>query len=178
MKDSSVKRHKSGIAGWIFLGIVLSIYALTAVLDGELAATVITTFSHLLERVLPVLLIVFLLIFVINLLLNPAWIKKYLGHRSGITGWLVAIAGGVLSTGPVYPWYALLSELRERGMKMSLAAVFLYSRAVKLPLIPMLIHYFGLSYTLVLLAYLLIFSIFSGLAMERLQGSNPGIQQP
>jgi uncharacterized membrane protein YraQ (UPF0718 family) len=146
-------------------------------LNGELAATAITTSTQLLERVLPVLFIVFLLIFIINLLLNPAWIEKYLGHGSGKTGWLVAIVGGVLSTGPVYPWYALLRELGDKGMKASLAAVFLYSRAVKLPLLPLLIHYFGLKYTLVLLGYLLIFSIASGLAMERLQLTNTEIEE-
>jgi uncharacterized membrane protein YraQ (UPF0718 family) len=172
MPDKTAKHKKSGKGGWLFLGIVLLLYALTAVLDRQLASSAITSFSQLLERVLPVLLIVFLLIFVINLLLNPAWIKKYLGHRSGITGWLVALVGGILSTGPVYPWYALLSELKEKGMKTSLAAVFLYSRAIKLPLLPMLIHYFGMRYTLVLLAYLLVFSVLSGVAMQRLQVTN------
>jgi uncharacterized membrane protein YraQ (UPF0718 family) len=177
MKNSSTRRKQSAKGGWIFLGIVVLIYAAFALFDGELAASAMSTFSQLLEQVLPVLFIVFLLIFIINLLLNPAWIEKYLGHGSGITGWLVAIVAGILSTGPVYPWYALLRELGEKGMKASLAAVFLYSRAVKLPLLPLLIHYFGLGYTLVLLAYLLIFSIASGLAMEYLQVTNTEKQE-
>ena len=84
-------------------------------------------------------------------------------------GWLTAIVGGVLSTGPVYPWYALLQDLREKGMKTSLAAVFLYSRAVKLPLLPLLVHYFGITYTMVLIGYLIMFSVISGLVMERIQ---------
>lgn len=160
---------KQGKGGWLFLLIVLLIYGVVALLDEGLATTAFASFTKLLDKVLPVLLIVFILIFIVNLLLEPAWVKKYLGHRSGLTGWLTALIGGILSTGPVYPWYALLKDLREKGMKTSLAAVFLYSRAIKLPLLPLLIHYFGLTYTLVLISYLMLFSIFSGIAMEKMK---------
>ena len=169
MKDNSKTSSIKGKGGWIFLAIVLLIYGVSALLDSELTVGAITSFSHLMDKVLPVLLIVFLLIFAINLLLEPVWVKKYLGRHSGLAGWLVALVGGVLSTGPVYPWYALLKDLREKGMKTSLASVFLYSRAVKLPLLPMLIHYFGVTYTMVLVCYLLIFSIASGFVMEQIQ---------
>jgi len=46
----------------------------------------------------------------------------------------------------------------------------LYSRAVKLPLLPLLVHYFGLGYTMVLVLYLIGFSIIGGLLMERIGG--------
>ena len=178
MKDTPQTRTKIGAGGWLFLAIVLLIYGVTALLDSELTLQAMTSFIQLLDKVLPVLLIVFILIFTVNLLLEPAWVKKYLGSRSGIFGWLTAIIGGVLSTGPIYPWYALLKDLREKGMKTSLAAVFLYSRAVKLPLLPMLIHYFGITYTLVLVCYLVVFSIFSGLIMEQIKGIATGIDKP
>mgnify|MGYP001814836890 CR=1 FL=1 len=169
MTDKKKSSRNNGKGGWIFLLIVLFIYGVVALLDEGLAAKAMNSFTRLLDKVLPVLFIVFILIFIVNLLLEPAWVKKYLGRRSGLTGWLTALIGGILSTGPVYPWYALLKDLREKGMKTSLAAVFLYSRAVKLPLLPMLIHYFGITYTLVLLGYLLLFSIFSGIVMEQIE---------
>jgi hypothetical protein len=40
----------------------------------------------------------------------------------------------------------LLHEVHEKGMQSSLVAVFLYSRAVKLPLLPLMLHYFGTGY--------------------------------
>ena len=169
MKNKPQKRTKNGVGGWLFLAIVLLIYGVTALLDSELTSKAMTSFLHLLDKVLPVLLIVFILIFIVNLLLEPARVKKYLGSRSGIMGWLTAIVGGVLSTGPIYPWYALLKDLREKGMKTSLAAVFLYSRAIKLPLLPMLVHYFGITYTMVLVVYLIVFSIISGFVMEQIE---------
>ncbi|MGD8927312.1 MAG: hypothetical protein PVG20_10690 [Thioalkalispiraceae bacterium] len=164
-KQQPSKKH--GVGGWIFLAIVLLIYGLTFSINDQLAVNAMTSFVHMLDKVLPALLIVLGLIFIINLLLAPERVKKYLGKQSGIKGWLTAVIAGVLSTGPVYPWYALLRDLREKGMKTSLAAAFLYSRAIKLPLLPMLIHYFGLTYTLVLTVYLLLFSIITGLAMGK-----------
>lgn len=178
MKDKPQTKMKKGMGGWLFLAIVLLIYAVTALLDSELSLHAMASFIKLLDKVLPVLLIVFILIFTLNLLLEPAWVKKYLGSRSGMFGWLTAIIGGVLSTGPVYPWYALLKELREKGMRTSLAAVFLYSRAVKLPLLPMLVHYFGITYTVVLMCYLVLFSIISGLVIERINGLHTELDKP
>ena len=83
-------------------------------------------------------------------------------------GWVVAVIGGVLSVGPVYPWYALLKELRTKGMRTALIAVFLYNRGIKLPLLPLMIHYFGMAFTLILAAYLTLFSLLSGVIMEKI----------
>jgi hypothetical protein len=49
-----------------------------------------------------------------------------------------------------------------------LIATFLYSRAVKLPLLPLMIHYFGFTYTLVLCIYLVIFAVINGILVEKL----------
>ena len=124
-------------------------------------------FTQLLDKVLPALALVFVLFFAVDLLLDPKRVEKYLGRRSGIPGWLTAILAGILSTGPVYAWYAVLHDLRQKGMRTSLVAAMLYSRAIKLPLLPLLVHYFGLGYTIVLVSYLIGFSIIGGLLMER-----------
>lgn len=168
---SERKSRKSGIGGWIFLTVVLVIYGVTALLDSDLTLRAATVFLQLLDKVYPVLVLVFLLIFIIDLLLNPKRVEKYLGRKSGIMGWLTAIVVGILSTGPVYAWYAVLHDLRKKGMRTSLISVVLYNRAVKLPLLPLLVHYFGLAYTVVLAAYLIGFSIIGGLIMEKVVGA-------
>lgn len=169
MKKQNKKR--GGTGGWIFLAVVLGIYGLSGIIDASQTSRAIASFMQLLDKVLPVLVLVFLLIFVIDLFLNPKRIETYLGQKSGIKGWLVAIIGGILATGPIYAWYAVLSELKQKGMRASLVAVFLYSRAVKLPLLPLLVHYFGIHYTMVLVLYLVIFSLISGLVMERVEAN-------
>jgi uncharacterized membrane protein YraQ (UPF0718 family) len=62
----------------------------------------------------------------------------------------------------------MLSELKQKGMRTALIATFLYSRAVKLPLLPLMVHYFGVVYTLILCLYLIIFSVISGILVEKL----------
>lgn len=167
---SERKAGKGGAGGWIFLTVVLVIYGVTALLDYDLALRAITVFLQLLDKVYPVLILVFLLIFIIDLLLNPKRVEKYLGRRSGIMGWLTAIVVGILSTGPVYAWYAVLHDLRNKGMRTSLISVVLYNRAIKLPLLPLLVHYFGLAYTVVLAFYLIGFSIIGGIILEKVLG--------
>jgi uncharacterized membrane protein YraQ (UPF0718 family) len=161
---------RGGSGGWVFLAVVLVIYAVTALVDYEQVLSAIVIFKHLLDQLLPALALVFVLIFAVDLLLDPKRVEKYLGRRSGILGWLAAIVAGILSTGPVYAWYAVLHDLRQKGMRTSPVATMLYTRAVKLPLLPLLVHYFGLGYTMVLVLYLIGFSIIGGLLMERIGG--------
>ena len=56
----------------------------------------------------------------------------------------------VISMGPIYAWYPLLKELRGKGTKNSLVAVFLGNRAVKPFLLPIMISYFGGMYVVLL----------------------------
>jgi hypothetical protein len=91
-----------------------------------------------------------------------------MGRDSGLRGWSLAIVGGILSVGPIYAWYALLRDLRTKGMRTALIAVFLYNRGIKLPLLPLMIHYFGLAYTLVLAIYMTLFSLLNGILVEKI----------
>lgn len=156
------------LGGWLFLILVLISYGLLALVKPEATAHALTFFMRVIQQVLPVLGLVFGLLFITNLVLEPKWIKRYLGKGSGIKGWLAAVSGGILSIGPIYAWYTVLSDLQAKGMRTSLIATFLYSRAVKLPLLPLMIHYFGLIYTLVLCLYLVIFAVINGIVVEKL----------
>ena len=53
-------------------------------------------------------------------------------------------------------------------MRSELIAVLLYARAVKLPLLPLMAHYFGAPFTVVLSLRILVFALVSGLVMRRL----------
>ena len=162
------KKIKSGRGGWLFLALVVTTYGLFGLADPAATVQSLSFFTHVIYQILPVLGLVFLLLFVANLVLKPRWIRRYLGSGSGIKGWIAAVLGGMLSLGPIYPWYAMLGELRQKGMRNALVAAFLYSRAVKLPLLPLMVHYFGVSYTLVLCFFLIVFSVISGIVIEKL----------
>ncbi len=155
-------------AGVVFLGLSILLYLLVLIINKELAVDSFFSFLKLLKRLLPVMFLVFLLIFLTNLLLKPGKISKHLGETSGIKGFALAIIGGILSTGPIYMWYPVLADLKEKGMRTSLIATFLYNRAVKIPLLPMMIYYFGVGFTFILTFYMVIFSIINGIAVEKI----------
>jgi uncharacterized membrane protein YraQ (UPF0718 family) len=117
------------------------------------------------DQIAVVLALVFVLMLLVDLYLDARRVEAWLGASSGMRGWVVAIGAGILATGPVYAWYAVLGELRHKGMRASLVAAFLYARALKFPLLPLLVHYFGLAYTLVLSVCLVVAAVASGLFM-------------
>lgn len=155
-------------SGWLFLLIVVLMYIFLAIGNYALAEKSTLAFARLFISILPVLVLVFVIMFIFNLFLDNKRLIRHLGKGSGVKGWLLSIGGGILSTGPIYMWYPLLSDLKEKGMKNSLIAVFLCSRAVKIPLIPMMIYYFGLAFTVVLTVYMIIFSVINGLMVGKI----------
>jgi uncharacterized membrane protein YraQ (UPF0718 family) len=171
-----MKKAQRSFGGWIFLGLALLAWGAVALLAPPHAHKTFTLFVGLLGRVLPALAVVFLLLFIANLVTEQSWIERHLERRSGLGGWLIAVSAGVLAAGSLYAWYALVGELKQKGLRPGLAAAFLYAFSVKLPLLPLLVHYFGLTYALVLNAWLILFAVFGGLLIERLEGDNRPIR--
>lgn len=120
-----------GSGGWLFLGLVLLAHAAAALLEPDIAAQARAAFVRMGRSVGPVLLLVFALVFLVERFLTPERTRAWLGRGSGRRGWLLALAAGVVSTGPVYAWYALLAGLRDKGMRDVLVAVALYARAIE-----------------------------------------------
>lgn len=153
---------------WIFPILMTFLYLLVAFFDFNTFRNLISGFYSVFCRVLPILPLIFGLIFLSNLFIKPDQVKKYLGEGSGLKGFLISIVGGIISTGPIYVWYPLLSDFKSKGMRVSLIAVFLCNRAIKIPLLPLMIFYFGWQYVVVLSFFMISFSIFNGLLTERL----------
>ncbi len=150
-----------------FLFVVVLLYLVTAVFSIDTCRSSLTGFFNLLDKVLPMILVVFGLMFFSNLLLDTKKISKYLGNNPGVLGFLITIIFGILSAGPIYMWYPLLSDMKEKGMSSSLIATFLYNRAIKIPLLPIIIYYFGIELTIILTVYMIIFSVINGILVEK-----------
>jgi len=153
-----------------FLILLTALYLGLAVVDFDLFLRAVSVFAKLLSSVLPVLALVLVIMSLLNLTIQPGMAKRMLGKGSGLKGWTFAMVGGVLSSGPIYVWYPLIADLREKGMRDSLIAAFLYARAIKMPMIPLMVYYFGWNFTLLFTLYLMIFSVLNGLVVERLTG--------
>ncbi len=162
-------RSRNSRGGWWFLLAVILLYLLIALFDIEYARRSLQHFLKMGRDLLPVLILVFLFIWLFNL--SSSMKEKLVGlsgRNSGIKGWIVAVTGGILSHGPIYPWYPLLKELKGHGVRPALIAAFLYARSIKLPWLPLMAHYFGLTYMLVLTFYMVLFSIVNGWLVEKL----------
>lgn len=169
-RNSGSIKHGS----WWFLAGVLCAYLFLGISSPRKAAAALEFFARVLWQALPALILVFVLLFLADLLLGKQWINRNLGKESGTRGWLIAIFGGVVAAGPVYGWYALLAEMRQKGMREALVAAFLYSRALKLPLLPLMVHYFGIAYTAILSLCIMLFAPLTGLLLELLLGRHNG----
>lgn len=167
-KESSAnpqKRH-SGDAGWWFLLTVIALHLGVRLFAPDLSRQSLDYFIHVLVRLLPAFGVMFLLLCLFNLFIKPQQIKHWLGKLSGVRGWIIAMSGGVVSMGSIYLWYPLLKELKAQGMRRALLTVFLYSRAIKIPMLAFMAHYFGLLYTGLFVANILLFSLLNGITIE------------
>ncbi len=168
--ENSAKRNKTGKwNGIYFLAVVLLLYFCTAFFQPENIQKSITMSKNMLIHILPVLLLIVCLMGIINYFVNPKAVSKYVGKGSGIKGYFFAIAAGILSHGPIYAWYPLMRDLRNQGMKSGLIAIFLYSRAIKIPLLPMLIYYFGIQFVVILTFYMIIAAILQGEIIQMIE---------
>ncbi|MBN1664310.1 MAG: permease [Deltaproteobacteria bacterium] len=156
-----------------FLLLVALGYVTLGIFDFHLLHKALYVLAKLLVHIVPVLLIVFVLMFLTQLFFDSRKIVRLFGKDSGFKGWAFAIVGGIVSSGPIYMWYPLLGDLKEKGMKDSLIAAFLYNRAIKIPLLPMMIHYFGWAFTIALSVYMILFSVITGVVVERLTQGGP-----
>lgn len=159
--------ERMGSSGFFLISVFI-VYGVVGMIDTEIVWNAFPALGRLILRVLPILLLVFGIMFLTNLFFEAKGIVRFLGKGSGLRGWAFAISGGIISSGPIYMWYPLLGDLKQRGMKDSLIATFLYNRAIKIPLLPMMIFYFGWPFTVILSIYVTLFSVVNGILVERM----------
>lgn len=151
---------------FIFPIIILVIYAILFVISPDKAGLAIESSGNVFLSMIIPLSLVFLIMLLINLFLKPAAVAKFLGKGSGIKGIVLSAAAGIISTGPIYAWYPLLKDLKEKGAGESLIAIFLYNRAVKPFLLPVMISYFGWVYVVILTIIMVIASVIVGFSVS------------
>jgi len=161
-------KNKNLRYGMYFLLGVMVLYLFLFFFNKELFFVSLESSLKIFKQIYWVLIIVLLLMALFNYFLNRKFILKYLGKSSGIKGWFFAIVFGILSMGPIYVWYPLLSDLMKKGMRTALVAGFIYNRAIKIPLLPLLVGYFGIGFVIVLTIVMIFASVIQGLIIEKL----------
>lgn len=152
--------------GKYLLWAVIFLYGVFFIISRETAQLALQKSGAILIKILPIFVVVILFTALLNYFLQPRQVASHLGRESGAGGWLWALVAGVISHGPMYAWYPLLEDLRSHGMRDGLIVAFFASRAIKVPLLPMMIDYFGWSFTLILSFYILIGALIQGWILE------------
>ena len=166
-----MKSDKSYTAWYFLLGVVL-LYIIVALIKWDLMVPSLKFALNILKNIIWVFVIIFIIMVLINFFITPQTVSRYLGKSSGIKKWIIAVVGGIISTGPIYMWYPMLKELKNKGVNYGLISTFLYNRAVKIPLLPILIFYFGITYTLALTIVMIFVSVIQGLIFEKIEEGN------
>jgi len=166
--ENKKNKKKSSNKSWRFLIIVIILYLTIYFIYPQKQILVFNTFIKLLLQILPIFLLVYLFLVLINYFSDNKTLKNLLGESSGLKGWLVAIIAGIISVGPIYAWYPLMKDLQSQGVKNRFLASFLYNRGIKLQWIPILVSYFGWTYSLTLFLIMAFMSIPQGIITEKL----------
>lgn len=166
------KDNKSSNVKWIFLGIVVVLFAIISIVYPNKMEPILRLFKNLMVQILPILALVYVIMLLTNYFVDNDKLKKYMGEDAGIKGWVISIVSGILSVGPIYMWYPLMKDLQSKGVKNKFLVTFLYNRGIKLQWLPMLILYFGLKYSLTLLFVMAVMSIPLGIITDKLMTKN------
>ena len=153
---------------WYFLVIVLVLLLSIFLVDPDKIQPILGLYTKTLLQIAPIFVLVYVIMLLTNYFVNNDALQKHLGEDAGFKAWLIAIVSGMLSMGPVYMWYPLMHDLQAKGVKDKFIATFLYNRGIKLQWLPMLILYFGLKYSLIVLLVMTILSIPQGILTEKM----------
>jgi uncharacterized membrane protein YraQ (UPF0718 family) len=143
---------------WKFLLLVLVLYFGIFIFYPDIILECFDKFLFLLKKIAGSFFLVFIFMYLFNVFISEKLIKKHLQGEIKLKHYLIVAFVGILSTGPIYLWFAHLSRLKDQGMDDGLISLFLYNRAIKLPLIPLMIQYFSIKITIIISCLILIFS--------------------
>ncbi|WP_462325949.1 hypothetical protein [Desulfoplanes sp.] len=148
-QTSPCKRCLVLVRPWLFPLGVVTLYALGLLVAPDriiVSATMCVSISR--QLLVPISLALVVMV-VFNRYLSPALVTRFLGRSAGLKGLVFSSLAGVLSMGPIYAWYPLFKNLRDKGASVFHVANFIGCRAIKPVLLPVLVAYFGWDFTLV-----------------------------
>ena len=164
-KNSNTIKFK----GIKFLFFVIIIYIIIFLFDNQNISLSLVKSYEVLLKLFPIFFMIIIITTLINYFLSPKSIMKHFGKDSGVKAWIFAIIGGIISHGPMYAWYPMLTQMRNHGLKDGLLATFMYTRSIKIPFIPIMIDYFGLLFSIILFIYIVLGGVLQGIIIEALK---------
>ncbi|TIH20227.1 hypothetical protein D0S45_02480 [Marinifilum sp. JC120] len=144
---SAMKIIWKHIKPWVFPLGVICIYGLCQLHYPQSTARAIEVSKTLFTQLGLPICIVLVMMTLINRYLNPASVARFLGNKTGIKGVFLSGLAGIISMGPIYAWYPLFKDLKEKGASIFIIANFIGCRSVKPVLLPIMLAYFGWQFS-------------------------------
>lgn len=145
---------------------VLVIYTIFFFISRDKTLLALDSSAKVLLSMLIPLGLIFVIMLLINFFVKPVKVAKLLGKDSIVKGTALSAAAGIISTGPIYAWYPLLRDLKEKGAGNYSISVFLYNRSVKPFLLPVMVDYFSWLYVITLITLTFLASILIGYSIS------------
>ncbi|MCK5812468.1 MAG: hypothetical protein KAG94_06180 [Clostridiales bacterium] len=159
------KKKKNSKIPLIFLGVMVLTYIGLYFIDSIKTVAALNYVIGIVLEILPILLIVYV-IMVLFSLLDEKKLKQTIEKAPKLLKYILMSILGTISHGPIYAWYPFLKDLNEKGLSKGPIGTFLYSRGIKLTLIPMLVSFFDVKFVVILTITTLIFSVFEGFLID------------
>ena len=169
MKKSDNPEKKPQFQGLKLFGFVVLLYI---VLYFYKIDKIIESLHHLGKntlQIIPIFIFVIFLTAVINYYYPKQKIAKMLQGKSATKTYVVSLIAGIISHGPVFAWFPLLKDLKDKGVKEGGLVTFFYGRGIKLTLLPVMISYFGQLYTIIFIGYIAVAAVLQGIIYEKLK---------
>jgi uncharacterized membrane protein YraQ (UPF0718 family) len=165
-KKENRKKKKNINFTILFIVFVFLLYLFLFIKNKSVFYSSLNLALKTLIQLLPILFIVLILLILFNLYINKKIINRLINNKK--LKYLAFAIAGIISSGPIYIWYPLLKNLKEKGISYGQIATFIYARAIKIPLLPLMAVYLGLKLTLIVISLIFVFSLIIGIAIDEL----------
>ena len=152
----------------LFLLFVIFVFLFVLFLDFDSWKLILNKFIQTFFNILPSLLLVYLFILIVNILVSNKKIIAFLEHWSYFKKMILSCFLWILSTWPIYMRYWFLKDMVKKWLTLWHISTFSYSRAIKIPLLPMMIIYFWLTFTILFNVVLFVLSFFNWILIDKI----------
>jgi len=167
MKASDKQQKK--FQGTKLLAVVIILYIVLYFFKQEKTIESLKHFGKNTLSIIPIFIFVIFLTAVINYYYPKQKIAKMLQGKSSAKTYFISLIAGIISHGPVFAWFPLLKDLKDKGVKEGGLVTFFYGRGIKLTLLPVMISFFGQLFTLIFVAYIAVAAVLQGIIYEKIK---------
>lgn len=163
MKPSNNKGlAKQGFKGFKFLGFVIFLFILLYFVNASKTIDSLKYFTKNTLKVLPIFVLVIFLTALINYYFPKERIGQMLQGKSRWQTYTVSLLAGVISMGPIFAWFPLLKNLKDKNLEEGALVTFFYGKSIKLTLWPIMIGFFGQLFSLIFIFYIALAALMQG----------------